>query len=327
MELHQLIKYFGNDCSADEQQAIETWRASSPKNNALFLRLEKMWTASQNTPETLRPDFEKAWDNIQAKTGIRPKHVTRILGIRYLWRIAAIVIVLLGVGLLLRTVVFPKQILKVEGCNGPNKKEVHLADGSIVTLNRNSRVIYPSMFNGTTREITLEGEAFFKVAKDAAHPFIVHASGTRVRVLGTSFNIKIKGKEQVQVSVVTGKVAFQSDKNASSLVQLSKGEQASFDKLTENISKQPYTDENFMAWETGILTFRNAALIQVAKVMSESYSTSIEVDPSLQKRVITVTFNNQSLNEALEIMKITLNVDIQYSAGKIIMKPLENQPK
>src|SRR6266542_185675 len=111
MELHQLIKYFGNDCSAEEQQAIEAWRNASAENNASFLRLKKMWEASQHAPESIQPDFEKAWKNIVAQTGIRErraKQVSMSVSLRNLMRIAATVIILVGIGLLARTLFLSK---------------------------------------------------------------------------------------------------------------------------------------------------------------------------------------------------------------------------
>lgn len=326
MELHEIIKYLGNDCSPAELKELEAWKASSAENEALFSRVKEVWEASQKTPDSLSPDFEKAWENIKAQTGIqerRTKQVSMSVSVRYLMRIAAAVVILVGLGLLSRTFFLSKPAMKMELTQDIPKKEIHLADGSVITLNRNSRIIFPEKFNAAIREVTLEGEAFFKVAKDPEHPFIVHANGTTVRVLGTSFDIKIKGEEQVQVSVLTGKVAFQSGNHAS--IFLVKGEQGSFDKRTQQMSKQTLTDENFLAWETGVLTFRNKSLLQAAQVMADYYSSTIEVDPALQNRVITVTFNNQPLPEALEILKMTLSIDIQHMAGKIILKPLENQ--
>src|ERR1019366_6846207 len=70
------------------------------------------------------------------------------------------------------------------------KSKIVLSDGSVVTLNSETTLRYPAEFNGQTREVYLDGEAFFDVAKDHKHPFIVHAGKMNVRVLGTAFNIK-----------------------------------------------------------------------------------------------------------------------------------------
>jgi transmembrane sensor len=70
------------------------------------------------------------------------------------------------------------------------KSRIYLSDGTVVTLNSETTLKYPSAFDGATREVYLDGEAFFDVAKDAAHPFIVHAGKMNIRVLGTAFNVK-----------------------------------------------------------------------------------------------------------------------------------------
>lgn len=71
-----------------------------------------------------------------------------------------------------------------------SKSKIYLSDGSAVTLNSETVLRYPSSFNGATREVYLNGEAFFNVAKDHKHPFIVHAGKMNIKVLGTAFNVK-----------------------------------------------------------------------------------------------------------------------------------------
>src|SRR5690606_10744959 len=78
-----------------------------------------------------------------------------------------------------------------------------LSDGTEVWMNSGTQLRFPFNFNGKTREVYLEGEAYFKVAKNADRPFIVHANGTQVQVLGTSFNVSTYDDEVV-TSLVEG---------------------------------------------------------------------------------------------------------------------------
>ena len=324
MELYQIIKYFGDDCSATEREDVETWVKASDENQKQFLRIKEIWETSQNTPDTVSPNHEKAWENIMAQTGINHRRtypIFRNTAVRYFARIAAVVVILLGIGMLAKTVFLPKPSLKIEYTQETGIKEVQLADGSVITLNRNSRIRFPDKFKSGTREVKLEGEAFFKITKDTQHPFIVHANGTSIKVLGTSFNVKIQRDEMVQVSVLTGKVAFQSENGASPVIYLVKGDKGIYNHITQKLSQQQYTDENFLAWETGIISFSNKPLVEAAKDLEAYYNKTIDVHPDLQNRRITVTFNNLPLNETLDILKLTLNVQVENLPGKIVFKP------
>jgi transmembrane sensor len=324
MELHQIIKYFGGDCSEIEREEVELWVKSSEENKLQFQRLKRVWDTSITVPDSIHPNFEKAWKNIIAQTGITDREAKLVplrTPVRYLLRIAAVIVILIGIGTLAYTY-FHKQSNKIEYTQDVGKKEVQLADGTIITLNRNSSISFPEKFKSGNREVILKGEAFFKVAKDPKHPFIVHANGSSIKVLGTSFNIKIKGDELVQVSVLTGKVAFQSEYNATQMVNLVKGEQGTFRKASQQLGKQEYNNENFLAWETGIISFNNTPLSEAAKVLEGYYNTPIQLHPDLLNRRITVTFNNLPLTETLEILKMTLNVQTENFSGKIVLTPI-----
>ena len=89
------------------------------------------------------------------------------------------------------------------------KSTIELSDGSKIWLNADSRIQFPKVFSGDTREVYLNGEAFFEVTKIPSRPFIIHLANGTVRVLGTSFNIRAYDNEKlIETSVATGKVAF-----------------------------------------------------------------------------------------------------------------------
>jgi transmembrane sensor len=329
MEHYQLIKYFENKCSPTEAEEIETWLKTSAENEKLFQNVKKIWEAAEKAPNTIHLDYKKAWEKIQSKAGIAYKQAKQIpmkVSFKQLLRIAAILIILIGLGSLIRMIYFGKPDLITETNHNQTQKELHLSDGTTVILNRNSQLTYPEHFDQKTREIELEGEAFFKVAKDSLHPFIVHADGTTIRVLGTSFNIKAKDSVQVVVSVLEGKVAFKTESFDMNQIQLTKGERGIFEKRTKKLNKIQITDENYLSWKTGILSFNNQKLGEAVKVLSEYYSKTIDVQPELSERMITVTFNNQPLNEVLEILEITLHIKIDSKPERILLKtPNNNQ--
>jgi transmembrane sensor len=317
-----IIKYLSNRYDAVEKEAVNAWINTSEKNRKDYEDIKKIWEAAEAAPDTIQPDFDKAWKNIKAQTGIREPNERRLtIGNHMnLLRVAAALIILIGTGIILKKVYFEKPVMNIEASLNNSKKKIQLADGTTIFLNRNSKLTFPKKFNHNAREVFLEGEAFFKVARDTSHPFIVHASVTVVRVLGTSFNIKATDSVHIFVSVLTGKVAFTAKNKPSESIHLEKGDQGSYETTTQHMNKTHYNDENFLAWKTGIIRFNNQTLGNAVKVLSGYYSKTIEAEPSLQNRLITVSFDNQPLNEVLEIMKLTLNITIQNDSDKITLK-------
>ena len=92
-----------------------------------------------------------------------------------------------------------------------------MPDGSVITVNKNSTLSYPSEFKGKTREVALNGEAFFKVTPNKEKPFIIHVNDVTVRVVGTSFNIRSE-KGKTEVIVETGIVQVTKNKRTVSLL-------------------------------------------------------------------------------------------------------------
>jgi transmembrane sensor len=319
MEWHQIIKYLKNKCSTSEREEFETWLNTSEENQELYSNLKEIWENAEKVPDEIQVDFKKAWEKIELKAGIADKpakHIPMKVSYKLLLRLAAVLVILISLGTLIKKLYFDNQIIITESNLTETQKELHLSDGTIVFLNRNSQLTYPESFKKDTREIKLDGEAFFKVAKDSLHPFIVYAGGTTTKVLGTSFNINVKDSSKVIVSVLEGKVALASESNQ---LKITKGEQGTFNKKTKQLIKSQITDENYLSWKTGILSFNNQKLGEAIKVLSEYYSKTIEVHPELQDRMITVTFNNQPLSEVLEILKMTLSIKIDSKPERILL--------
>ena len=322
-----LPKYFTDSCNDNEKLEVELWITQSSENKKTFHELKEIWENSENVTDNILLNPKKAWYHIKQETGIHEKE-SLVIGLnsryRNLLKIAATLIILIGIGAAVKITIFDKPGVLIASTLNSGKQEIHLADGSIVYLNQGSQIKYPEKFVLATREIELEGEAFFKVAKDKNHPFIVHANGTNTRVLGTSFNINTKNSERVTIAVFSGKVSFTSQKSSKQEIKLIKGESGVFNKSTASLTKQVGVNDNAIAWQTGILKFNKTRLDEATSVLSEYYSKAIEISPKLQNRTISVTFNNQPLSKAIEIIELTLGVKAVITSEKIMLYPIEN---
>lgn len=150
-----------------------------------------------------------------------------------------------------------------------------LPDGTKVWLNNASSLRYPTSFTGASRNVTLTGEAFFDVAADPAHPFIVNANHLSIDVLGTSFNISSYSDEpSIRTTLVSGKIAL-SESGKRTLI--APGQQA----ITphdggSSVIRSVDTDE-IIAWKEGYFHFNDADLPTVLRQLARWYDISIEI--------------------------------------------------
>ncbi|TDE14533.1 FecR family protein [Dyadobacter psychrotolerans] len=190
------------------------------------------------------------------------------------------------------------------------QRDIKLPDGTIVRLNAGSTITYPKVFPDTLREVTLSGEAFFSVAKNAKSPFIIHTGEIVTRVLGTSFNVRAYPEnEDVQIAVVEGKVKVNTrlapteDKNS---VCLTGNEMVTFQKTKGELIKSDYDEKEQIGWKDGILYFEKSDFISTVKKLERWYGVRIHIadlkkldDPSWR---FSGKFQHKQLEYILNVM-------------------------
>ena len=167
-----------------------------------------------------------------------------------------------------------------------------LSDGTRIWMNAESLLRYPTSFIGEKREVFLEGEAFFEVAKDAKHPFIVHTNRHSVEVLGTSFNISAYPDYKVYTTLAEGRIKVSTAKVS---VVLNPDQQAAY---------------LFTSWAKGNYEFRNTSLSEIVAQLSRWYNVDIYFkNESLKdKRFAGIIFRDEELNFAIEVIERVSNV-------------------
>ncbi|MFC4871035.1 FecR family protein [Negadavirga shengliensis] len=156
------------------------------------------------------------------------------------------------------------------------KLHLTLPDGTHIWVNSVSHIKFPERFDHVERRIYLEGEAFFEIAEDTLRPFVVEARGLSTIALGTSFNISTKTEEQVNISLVSGKVKVLPPlKNKE--FYLDPGKELKFDTKSQREYIGDFNIKNVTAWKNGTLLFKDASLRRVVKELEEWYGISIRV--------------------------------------------------
>lgn len=185
-------------------------------------------------------------------------------------------------------------------------KLVQLPDGTEVTLNRYSSLSYPKAFKKKNREVQLQGGAYFAVAKDKKHPFIVQADAVNVQVLGTEFNVEAYAKDElVRTVLYQGSVAVSGGGEEHALV-LVPGERAVYSRLTGDMLKETVShpaDE--LAWQKGNFVFNNLTLKEISRQLSNAFGADIELSDSLlEQRKMTARFiHDETLDEILALLQ------------------------
>lgn len=197
------------------------------------------------------------------------------------------------------------------------KTKILLSDGSTIFLNSASTVTYPENFQ-TNRKVTLEGEAFFEVAKDASHPFSVESKGITTTALGTSFNISTFNKQdKVAVTLITGKVKV-NQLGSKQVLELNPGEESVLAIDEENIKKYKTNASDRILWTNGVLKFDKTSFDEMKSSLERWYGVSISVSGTPQADLATGTFdNNESLRNVLHVLSESLGFSYELNEKKV----------
>ena len=183
--------------------------------------------------------------------------------------------------------------------------QLQLSDGTAVHLNAGTTLRYPVKFiAGEKRTVFLEGEAYFEVAKDKAHPFVVNADQLNVQVLGTHFNVSSYPEDDVtDVVLVEGSVGlYTANENfdATKNTVLNPGEKGRLHKNDNSITTKPVATKIYTAWINGELVFRDMTFNNICRKLERKYNvTIVNQNPKLAKQKFNASFKNEPIDKVL----------------------------
>ena len=159
--------------------------------------------------------------------------------------------------------------------------EILLSDGTKVIMNAGSRLAYPDLFTGDSREVFLMGEAFFEVKHDAKHPFIVQVNDLRIKDLGTRFNVSAYSSDgRIETVLAEGKVSIR--QNNSRLftpeTELIPGQLASYNRQSGQLSISTVNTDDYTLWTRGLMKFETVDLSRIVKKLERYYNIRFEYD-------------------------------------------------
>jgi ferric-dicitrate binding protein FerR (iron transport regulator) len=206
------------------------------------------------------------------------------------------------------------------------KFRLQLSDGTMVHLNAGTTLKYPVKFiAGENRQVYLDGEAFFDVAKDKKHPFIVNADALNVRVLGTHFNVSNYPEDAVtDVVLVEGSVGmYRSNEefDASKNTILKPGYKGSFNKENASIFTKPVLTEIYTSWIDGGLTFRNMTFKNIITKLERRYNvTIINKNEKLANEKFNASFKEESIENVMSYFNDVHGINYTIKNNQILIK-------
>ena len=339
--INLITSYFNGEASEEDIRFLEVWVKAGPANAKLFAEHAKIWSLLQREKIETGTDLDAEWRKFrfvnrqssiinrndltpqppllegEGAIGDSPSITPPPFGGGRVGalRIAALILLLAIPSYLAYRYFMPAASIQLAAEN--SVREILLPDSTSVTLDAGSTLEYPEKFKGSTRGVKLNGKAYFIVKHDAEHPFIVSGGEVRVKVLGTQFNVNTSALNgSMEVVLTSGKVSVYFKEQSADPVILSPGDKAEVPADLSGISKSVNDDPNYMAWKTRHFVFANTRLDEVVVSLSAAYHITIRLNQEkLGNCRITATFDKQSLESVLNVLKATLDLQISNNGS------------
>ena len=200
--------------------------------------------------------------------------------------------------------------------------QLKLADGTKVWLNSLTRLRFPVTFAGEERKVYLTGEAYFEVARDSVHPFIVATDeGMEVKVYGTEFNVDTYRKGTVKTTLVNGKVGIRVSATGEE-VGLSPNQMALFTKATQSIQVENVDPYGAVAWKDGKFVFEDEPIEEIMERLSRWYDVKVfYANERIKKHTFTgIITRFADISDVLHLMEETAAVEFRIQGDTVTVK-------
>lgn len=322
-----ISKYLKDECTQDEISSVLNWCNESEENKKEFIYLKKAWIISdRKKDEYISSSTPNIWNNILADISQKAsKTYTKRSLIYYTAISAAAAIVLM----------FCLNMFMNDNIGGDNteytyfymprgeKGQLFLPDGTKVWLNSDSKLTFGNDFNTKNRVVSLDGEAYFDVAKSDKHKFIVKTASVDVKVHGTAFNVTAYAQSGiVGVSLQRGSVSIYKSGSDIELASLVPNQRVSINKISFLTEINSFADDSDISWTFEELIFDHTPLKEVFSKMGNWYGVHIAVAPSPLQHDLKYRFKikTESLTEILELINKMTPIEYKIDGKEVTIR-------
>jgi ferric-dicitrate binding protein FerR (iron transport regulator) len=305
MDFQQITKYLQGESSEEEVAAVFQWIDADPENRKEFIAFKKVWALAAQGDENeahlwriTSPRFHGKQTNLFLRIASYAAVFLLLIG-------TGVALQFTGLGVRQDKIVYQKSAT-ISAPLG-QMTNVELPDGSTVMLNSGSSITYNGNFSLGQRLVTLQGEAYFDVAADQKHPFIVQTSRLNFKVHGTSFNIEAYPEaNSMSTTLVQGSLGVM-DKSDKEILLLAPGENAFFDAYTSKMTVNKVNTDLYTSWKVGLITFRNEKLKDIARKIERWYNVEIVINNQKlgEQAYFGTIMKNKPVDQILEVLKLT----------------------
>ena len=305
-----LSRYCEGNVTDEEREKVEKWIGQSDEHYKMTRDIFLLYLASDTLDMAQRVDSEKAFHRVKARMRSRK--------LKIVWlqcqRIAAILFIPLLIAYLIELFAPSEdsmRMLEVRTNPGMTTRLV-LPDGTKVCLNSESSLVYPERFEGHSRQVSLQGEAFFEVSKNPDKRFVVNTPyDARIEVLGTSFNVETFAHDSlISTTLINGKVNFIADTRKFNLLP---GEKLVYHVKNSQANVYQTTGESEISWKDGKVIFRNTPFEEALHMLEKRYHVEFVIaNTQYKKDAFTGSFTNQRLDRILEVFKLSSGINWRY---------------
>jgi transmembrane sensor len=359
-----LATYFAGEASAHEMAAIEAWAAESEANARSLEQLRHTWSEAGSSPSTRASiDTEAGWARMRARMGAQQEALERtppLISVpasrtahrwdksskRYSLSAAAAAAILIAASSVFvwrenRTSSTaesaPLVAMREYTATRGQRANIHLADGTQVVLAPDSKLRVPENFGSTTardgglhsREVSLQGTAYFSVVHDEKRPFLVRTSTGTARDLGTEFQVRAYNEMRgMEVTVVSGLVSIERAADSTSLARLTRGDRATLSSGGDFTLAHSVNLGAATAWKDGKLVFDGTPLRQVAIALSRWYDLDVQLgDNSIAARHLALTLEDESPDVVLSMIALSLDLRVERTDHTVRLYPRRSTQK
>lgn len=327
IDIEQIARYLDKTATEAEKEELLHWISQSKENERFFFTMKDLYEAGNWSNLQYEAHTPQTWKQLKSKIETIPgadrKKSHKLLP---LLKYAAV----FAVGVLLSTWFLRPDKSNIINPDFKNnivtgigeRSQLVLPDGTHVWVNSCSSVSFHYDYGTKSRNVYLKGEAYFKVAKNAKLPFIVHASGIAVKALGTSFNVTAYDNDNVLSAVLLeGSIRFEQTKTGKARV-IKPGEKISFTKTSQKISIENVNAESYVTWSTGETRFEHLKMEEITKRLQRAYNVNFVLENEKIKNMnFTGTFRNyESLDQILKVINTNTNLNCKLIRDTVFMK-------
>ncbi|NWJ52366.1 MAG: FecR family protein [Bacteroidetes bacterium] len=353
--------FLSNNISDEEVNILIEWLKSSDENKKQFLDYKRIYFLSLNADVVSKFEKEKieAWDRLYSEINLEDSAeedtgARRTVLFKQIMKIAAMFILFFGMGSLFTYFIFPS---KLNGITTPkivhevvipkgSKGEVILPDGTKVWLNANSKLKYDGEYGITNRNVSLQGEGYFKVKKNPSLIFAVFASGMKVKALGTTFNVKSYPDEKYfSTTLVEGSVKIEGKNidcklkpnqifTCNKVLDIQTDEsnkiidQAGESKVDEPIKVEAENPnilsdikvEVYTSWKDDQWIINSESLSDIVVLLERKFNVSVDIkSKELLNYKFSGTFKKETLEQILNVIRLTAPMKYEIKDGVVKM--------